>query len=362
VRAVVIGATGAHGRRVASELLRSQELTGLLLVARSPDPLEQLASHLGGARRNVAYVAAAAAGDVLSGNDVVICCSSSEQAAWVEAAITARVACVTLADDPAEWKQVADLDRSARANGVTVAAGCGFSPGITNLMAVLAGEELERVESLALTVARSLGDTDGTSSALELLELFAGASGPPNGPPTDDPGHLPRLVYLPEPIAWIETFRAGHPETISLPRRLPDLRSLEYRIGLTERVGTDIARVAAALGLARSRLGRRLWLRIAASGRPLLGLLAVGAGAWSGARVDAKGERDGRPASVTIGIVDHLSNLVPLMAVRAALQLGTGAVAQPGVHSTEQLFDARSTLAALADRGIRIARLEAEPV
>jgi hypothetical protein len=362
VRAVVVGATGAHGRRVASELIRSPDVTGLLLIARSSDPLEQMTSHLGGPRRNIAHIAADATADVLAGHDVVVCCSSSAQTKWVEAAIGARVGCVALEDHLTAWDSVTGLDERAREGGVTVAAGCGFSPGITNLMAVLASEELERVDSLALTVARSLGDTDGRSSALELLELFAGASGAPDGPLTDDPGHLPKLVYLPEPIAWIETFRAGHPETISLPRRFADLRSVEYRIGLTERAGTDIARVAAALGLARSRLGRKAWLRVATSGRPLLGLLAVGAGSWSGARVDAKGERAGRPASVTIGVVDHLSNLVPLMAVRAALQLGTGAAVRPGVHAPEELFGARSTLAVLGDRGIRIARLEAEPV
>lgn len=361
MRAVVVGATGAHGRRVTSELVGAAGIDGLLLVARSAGPLEQLTSHLGGSRRNITSAATDASADVLRGHDVAICCVGSAQPTWVEAAVEAGVACVALGDKPQTWERTAALDDKARRAGVTVAAGCGFSPGVTNLMAVLACEELDRAGTIAVTVARSLADSGGPSSALELLDLFAGAPGPPLSP-SGDPGHLPKLVYLPEPIGWVETFRTGHPETISLSHRFPDLRSLEYRIGLTERAGTDIARVAAALGMARGRLGRELWLRVATSARPLLGLRPAGVSPWTGARVDVKGEKEGHAAAVTIGVVDHLSNLVPLMAVRAALEIGTGAIARPGVNAPEKLFDARAILATLAGRGIRIARLEAEPV
>jgi hypothetical protein len=81
-----------------------------------------------------------------------------------------------------------------------------------------------------------------------------------------------------------------------------------------------------------------------------------------GSRSATPGTRDGRAETVTLGLVDHLSNLVPLMSVTSALELGAKKVVEPGVHAPEDLFDARAMLGSLARRGVRVARLEPEPV
>ena len=354
MRAVVVGATGAHGRRVASELVRSDEVNDLVLVATRLDRLGRLAAVLGGPTRNVST--STHLDGAVEGADVVLSCLDGDHASCVRASIAAGSACVVLADDAETWDRVRVLNDAARTAGTTVVSGCGFSPGITNLMVVVAAGKLDDTEAVTLSVARSLADTDGRASITGLLDLFRGTADFPGDRP-EDPGHLPRLVYFPEPIGWVETFRATHPEAFSLRRM-----ALEYRVGLTERAGADIARAAGALRLTDRRLARRIWVRLATSAGPLVRGLSSAVVPWSGARVDAHGIRDGRAETVTLGLVDHLSNLVPLMSVTAALRLGAKEGAEPGVHAPEDLFDARSMLGSLARRGVRLAQLEPEPV
>ena len=357
MRGAVIGATGAHGRRVASELARADSVTSLLLVGRSREPLERLGSVLGGARRNVTTLEGdareLAVAESLSGCDVVVTCADDAHVPCATAGISSGAHCVVLAEDPATLLQLESLDGEARSKNVTVAAGCGFSPGITNVMGSFAGAQLDRTEEMSITVGRSLGDAGGRSSVEGLLDLYRNATARTAGVPADDPGHLPRLVYLPDPIGWVETFRAVHPETSSLRH----LGAIEYRIGLTERRASDLARAIAALGLTRNRLARRLWTRLS-SGGVVARSLNAGAAKWTGARIDAHGELDGRPATVTLGIVDRLGNLAPLMAARAAIALGAGTIEKTGVKPPEDLFDARATLTDMSKRGVRIARLE----
>jgi saccharopine dehydrogenase-like NADP-dependent oxidoreductase len=357
----VVGATGAHGRRIASELARSDAVTSLLLVARSREPLERLASVLGGARRNVTSREGDARelwmGEALSGCDVVVTCAAEAHLPCATAGISAGTHCVALAEDPVTLQRLEALDGEARAKNVTVAAGCGFSPGITNLMGSFAGGRLDHVETMSVTVARSLGDAGGRSSVEALLDLYRNAAAFQEGAPADDPGHLPRLVYLPDPIGWVETFRAIHPEAASLQRSVDGIRAVEYRIGLTERRASDLARAIAALGMTRNRLTQSLWARLS-SGGAVARALNAGATSWTGARIDAHGDHGERPATVTLGIVDRLGNLAPLMAARAAIELGTKGAQKAGVHPPEALFDALATLTDMSKRGVRIASLE----
>ena len=142
-----------------------------------------------------------------------------------------------------------------------------------------------------------------------------------------------------------------------MPLVYPQLRSLRFRIGLTERAAMDVVRAAAATGLLATEKKRALMLRMADPIRPVVESMPPRGAPWTAARVDVRGRIDGRPATASVAVVDHLTNLATVPLVHAAMQVGTGAVAS-GVMIPERAFDAGSFLSTIAEHGIRIARLD----
>jgi hypothetical protein len=149
---------------------------------------------------------------------------------------------------------------------------------------------------------------------------------------------------------------------LTLPRRFPNLQSLQFHVGLTEKVAMDVVRASAVVGLGKTEHTRRLWSRVAAPARPLIAALPPRGPGWTAARVDVWGTRDGRRTAMSLACVDRLLNLASTPLVLAALELGAGRVTAPGVRAPEDVLDPKSILRALGRRGIRIARLEPQPV
>lgn len=170
-------------------------------------------------------------------------------------------------------------------------------------------------------------------------------------------GTSPRLVYFPDPVGWVETFRSGHPEITTLPKTYPGLRSLRYRLGLTERAAMDVVRAATASGLLATEKQRARMLKMAEPMQPVLEMLPPRGAPWTAARVDVRGQSQGRSTTISLAVVDHLSNLAAVPVVCAALEVASGQ-APTGVMVPEKAFDAASFLRTIGERGIRVARLD----
>jgi hypothetical protein len=119
----------------------------------------------------------------------------------------------------------------------------------------------------------------------------------------------------------------------------------------------DVVRASAAAGLLATEKQRQVMLRMADPMRPLLELLPPRGAPWTAARVDVRGRAHDRSTTVSVSVVDHLSNLATVPLVYGALEVGGGG-APAGVVVPERAFDARSFLTSIAERGIRIARLD----
>jgi saccharopine dehydrogenase-like NADP-dependent oxidoreductase len=369
VKALVVGATGIQGRRTATELARSEAVDKLALAGRDGDRLSEMADLLGG-RVEMATILldssdAAQVAEACAQVDVIVSCAGPAhltEPACIKGALAAGTPCVTLGDDHSTTQSIAALNESAVDSKTTVVSGCGLSPGLTNLLAVYAGRELEEIIEIQIAVACSLRDHLGSAMVRNLLRAFS-----------DDAryvsewrdlssraGGLPELAYFPEPVGWVETFNCSHPEVVTLRRRFPDIRSLRYRTGLTERAGMDAIRGPAALRLARSDAARRVWARVLRAIEPAISSLPPRSPQWTGARVDVRGRVDGRSATITLGIADHLSNLVSATVVHAALELGSRRVERPGINAPEDALDSAALLSFLYGRGMRVGRLTPE--
>jgi saccharopine dehydrogenase-like protein len=361
------------GRAVSAELSRFTEIEGLVLASRSLERAEWAASALGTRARvraveiDVRDEPAARAAFAASGCDVVVSCAGPAQeteSPGVRAALGAGLPWVSLCDDHLVIESLAALHERITAAGITVLSGCGLSPGITNLLVTLGAAKVDRVDEIEISLALSSSELRGDAA----LQQFLVALGTPvpiisdHEPSTQDNLGGPRLTYFPEPVGWVETFRQGRPEVVTLPPRYPQLRSLQARTGLVEKALMDIARLAAVSGVAKNGVLRRLSLRATRPLRSAVELLPPGGSGWTSARVDVRGAAGTRPRTTSLAVVDHLSNLAALPLAVAAVALGTRSISVPGLRSADELFRPSDFLLWLTRRGIRIARLEPYPL
>lgn len=362
---LLVGASGVIGRRAAAELAQMSEVGNLVLAARDESVAARIAAILGGEHIESAQVDVTDAKEFVAlakGMDVVVSAAGPYYLFEIEAVravIDAGANYVSLCDDHVVTDRVRALDGAARDAGVTVISGCGMSPGITNLLVAVAASELEVVDEIDIAVAASSADSAGTAAALHFLAQMS-VTAPAisdHVPDVATAGTAPKLVYFPEPVGWVETFRAGHPEIATLPDTFSDLESLRFRIGLTERAAMDVIRASAAARLLTTEKQRRMWLRLAEPLRPALEALPPRGAAWTAARVDVRGDFNGTPTAVTLAVVDHLTNLAAVPLAHAAVEVARGKC-KTGVLSPEQAFDGPLFLKAIADRGIRVARLD----
>lgn len=349
MKVLLLGGTGTIGRRVAAELARSDDVDRLVVAGRDAGRAQQVARLL--ARPDASVTAASF--DALDpgaverharGCDVV---ASAAGPSYVVDAPALEGA----ARAGASYAGLGDYDSGGtRAPGGAVAVvGCGLAPGLAEVMAVLAARRLDEVERVDVATARSITDASGRASALALLHAV-------DRDASSDGGHTPALVYFPEPVGWVETVPSRGPAA-------PVAGALaSMRLGLTERVAMDALRASAAVRLGRGERRRRAWLRGARALGPVAAAVPPRGASWSAARVDVRGRAAGRPETVSLGVVDRLVNLASLPLVHTALALAGGRVSRAGVHAAHEVLDPAELLEALGARGVRVARLEPQPV
>jgi saccharopine dehydrogenase-like protein len=360
---LLLGATGAMGRRTAAELVRAREVKRVLVSGRDPAEVRELANVFGGEKGKVEP----AAGDpdlsrLFAGADVVVSCAGPPadlETGFVRAALAAGVPYVSLCDDSDASEAARRLGEGTGPDAPTIVIGCGLRPGLTNLLFRLGAGEMDSVEAGSIAVAHSVTSDTGPASELhDLTALGSEVAVLSEGAMEVSPaGSAPHLVYFPEPVGWVETFRCSHPEVFSLSSAVPGLQDLQWSFGLAEKPAMDLLRASAAAGLSKSPRRRRAWLRASKGVRPLLERLS-GGGGWTAARVDLWGTTGSRSSEVALAVVDHLGNLTTVPLVWVAIGLGAGIIKKPGVWAPEDVIDARQLVRHMSRRGIRVARLE----
>jgi saccharopine dehydrogenase-like NADP-dependent oxidoreductase len=356
------------GRRTTAELVRAREVGRVLATDLDERGVRELADLFGGVKGKVELVAMAEGAEAaaFARADVVVSCAGpqgDQEVRFVAAALEAGVPYVSLCDDTAATRAALALADGARPNGPTIVLGCGLRPGLTNLLFRFASQDMDSVEAASIAVATSVSSDTGPSSELHDLralgsEIAVLSEGRMEVSPA---GSSPQRVYFPEPVGWVETFRCAHPEVFTLSKSTPAIRDLQWRFGLVEKAAMDALRASARFGFAKSGARRRGWLKLSGALRPLFERVSTGGG-WSAARVDVWGVSGGRPSEVSIGVVDHLTNLTTVPLVWAAVGLGAKAIHKPGVWAPEAVIDAHAAVTYMSRRGIRVARLEPDAI
>ena len=145
------------------------------------------------------------------------------------AAIAAGVDYVDINDDWEPTLTALEWHDRARVAGVTALIGMGASPGVSNVLAARAAAELDVVQELytGWVVAGTESEPGGSRPAAAVLHLVHECTGKVR---VLEDG-VPALVRPLEPVRLdypglgeIHVRTIGHPETVTLPRRFPELR------------------------------------------------------------------------------------------------------------------------------------------
>ncbi len=233
---------------------------------------------------------------------------------------------VSLADDPDEVEALLDLHELAVTNGVTMAVGAGFCPGLTGVLTRFAQGQLDAVEGISVAKAGTAGPACARQLHRALKnsgrdwrdgswELRRGGSGRD-------------LAWFPEPIGARDCYRAALATPILLQRRFPDAQRISARMAATRR-----DRFTSKLPMLR---------RPHRDGGP------------GAVRVEVRGRVDGGVETLVYGVMDHPSVAAATVAAVVATRAGRGE-GPVGAHGLVEWDEPEALLRDLYARGVKVA-------
>ena len=364
-RVIALGGAGDMGRRAVLDLAEKEEVSKLIIADYNLEEAEKLAASIGKEKVTALRVDANDHDGMvraIEGNDVAtgtIGPFYMYEKKVAKAAIDAGVNYVSICDDYDGARDVMSLDSSAKKNGVTIITGLGWTPGISNMLAKKGADEMDSVEKIAISWAGSEFDSEGYAVDLHTFHLFTGKVPSYQGGKWIDVngGDDRELVAFPKPIGKIHVYNAGHPEPVTIPRYIPEVKTVTLKGGLREPFTNWLDRFITKIGLTRTHAQKEFMGHLY---KDILSNITKGAGRpkeeeiASGTRVEVMGMKDGEKSQIIYTNADHMNNLTGLPLAIGALMLGKGEIQTKGVLAPEGCIDPDEFLFELGKRGVRI--------
>jgi saccharopine dehydrogenase-like NADP-dependent oxidoreductase len=325
VRAVLVGG-GAVGARAARQLFSIGPLDDLVLIDADADRAAAVTRSLGPPAR----VAADLSGAAPEPGDVVVLSLPGGHRALAEDALARGTDVVSTADAMNEVRDLLELDAEARERGRNIVVGAGFSPGLSCVLAAFGSRGFERVEEIHVAKVGTGGPACARQHhqalAGEALDWRDGAWDRRRG------GSGRELCWFPDPVRGVDCYRAALPETLLLLAAFPDAKRVTARMGANRR-----DRLTAHLPMLR---------------RP------HPEGQLGGVRVEIRGAHGVALDDRVLGAVDRPAVAAGTVAAMAARWALDGRLARPGASGLAGLVEPGPFLAALAERGLKVAVFE----
>jgi saccharopine dehydrogenase-like NADP-dependent oxidoreductase len=325
LRVAVLG-TGAVATRAARQLASTDAVEAVIIHGADPERVERIVASIGRER-----AVRGGADPFASGRaDAVILAGAGSGLVAARAALAAGLPVVSVADSVDEVRSLLALDAEARAAGVPLVVGAGFSPGLSCLLAAHAASVFDIVDEVH--VARV--GTAGPACARQHHNALAGSSVDwrDGAWVTRRGGSGRELCWFPEPVGAEDCYRAALPDALLLAPAFPGVERVTARLAANRR-----DRVSAHLPMLRPP-------------HPEGG---VGA-----ARVEVRGRHNGARAVEVLGAVDRPAVAAGAVAALAAVAAVEGRLIRHGAGGLAQLAPVLPTLAELARRGVKAAVFE----
>jgi len=362
MRIAVLGGAGEIGRYVVEHLLERSDSSVVIADLRE-DSGNRLAKRLG-PRASFQLVDAGRARTVIRAVErcavAINCIGPAYRFALpiARAVLDAGVSGVDICDDSTPVEGLLALDDKARRRGLVYLMGMGWSPGVTNLLALKASRQLDRTERIDIRWLGSAADASGQAVIKHLLYCVSGSVPCFRGgkwirvPALSEP----ETVQFPYPLPALSVAHTGHPEQLTLPRSIA-VDDVTCKGTVVPRMAMEAVRLASRLQLTRDDIAidKAASLIHRAGGLLNPSLLRRLSGTdQSAARVDVTGVKAGQRRVVSYSLADRIQRMTAVPAAAAALRIVRGAVGSLGVLPPEEAVDPDPFLSGLAQRGIVI--------
>jgi saccharopine dehydrogenase-like NADP-dependent oxidoreductase len=368
MRAFVLGGAGGMGQGVARDLIKQQQVAGVVLGDLYPDP-ERLAPKLRESQK-VSLIKMdvndhAGMVDAFKKIDVVINTAGPFYKTAVpvaKAAVEAKVNYIDICDDY-EGTEIlfnSEIDGIAREAGITVLTGMGSDPGTNNVLVKWYADRLDCVDDIYLYWVVSIAELAGAAWDHSLHMTLGKIPQYLNGELVHVEGGTGEVeAEFLEPLGTCNLRYVGHPQPLTIPKYIKDVKNVIIKGALIPRwvdelikeqkdtgfLGTELIDVKGTR-ITPYDLALKLWETIP-EGRD------KGPQA-SGLKVIVKGQKDGKQVTCTADMVGRMAPGTGLPASIAALMMDAGDVAEKGVVAPEGCVDPGKFLAEFLKRGARI--------
>lgn len=359
MRVAVFGAAGQLGRRVMGRLAAGGRCSFILAADRDARGLAGLQARFGAGGAAVRYLEAADERSVrerMAGVDAVISCLGSngggEGPAAAEALREGKVF-LSSSDHPGQTEALlVEAGLSDSGPGLAV-MGLGWSPGLSNLLALRAAEGFDRLDSLEIFWSVAAAELRSPGGQERMLRGFRGKCLSFEGGRAKEVrgGSWEEWTCFPPGIGWTGTAYSCQTEPLTLPGRFPGVLQVKVKGGLNIPSPPYLVHtIAWASHLLpehlQELLNHGMGLALNAMHR------TAGENRLSGLRVEARGIKGGQVASVALGASGaYLDTTAGLLTSALPLLLEGGP--RRGLLPPEDAFTLADLLPALRREGVR---------
>lgn len=328
--ALLILGVGAVGRRAARAVAETEGVERLLVADRDAGRAAQVAAAIGSPVEAVDWSPADPLPEGLAA--VLVAAEGDVERLVAERALERRLPVACSSDDPEVVRSLLDLDDVAQEASVTVAAGCGLAPGLSDVLARHAADALE--VSTEVHVARAGWSGPACAGRVRrgrrgaVLEWRDGAW------VRERAGSGRKLVWFPHPVNGLDCRRIGSAQAHLLVDALPKLSRATMRMANGQSDGDR-------------RRSRRQG--------------PESEGGWGAAWVEVRGRRGRGEEILVYGVVDRMGFAAgTVLGVTGTWLAGLceSPITRAGAHGLGALVEPVPFLAELSRRGVKAAVFE----
>ncbi len=232
MRVAILGC-GSQGQAAAKRLAPSEAISGLIVADQHEASALKVAAKLGGkaVAQQVDVTDRKGLESILGQVDIVVNTVGpffKYLFPVLDAAIACKINYVDICDDYDVCEELflkPDYDMKAKKAGITALSCMGSAPGITNVIAKLGCQQMERVKAVHVYMAWGYWRLITPAVWRHIFHCLGGEVIQYLGGRYQK---IPTLggrenIKFPEPIGWLETYYFGHSEAVTLPRFIPGL-------------------------------------------------------------------------------------------------------------------------------------------